>query len=513
MHLAVYRVVVVEDESRICRNIVHKIEQNDRYHVAGTAGDGIEALAIIQELKPDVVFTDIQMPKMGGLELIRQLKMTNPDVVYVIISGYNEFEYAKTAMHLGVREYLLKPINSNALQECLVQMERTLTNRFRQTTRELLMSSLHGDMLSLQSEQHQNQPFILLLLCVGNLCSTVIPPAQYRAFQALWKSIPIEHLMNTFTTEQEHWIVIDEKVPNQKFLLLSAGERDAEGIDELVEHIQAAIVQYAGEIPVHICHLGESVLWGDIWQQAQLLRSTMDRELVATVSRIMRPTASSSALQAQLINNSMKLKLRAQVQAGNVEFMKRELFHTFHVWEQARIPQRLLEKATLHLLRSIHAQTGRLTELELFLLETDVYDQLALCTSLSAFHEGVWGIIEQMVDIPDEPQEGGRLMEQVATYLTRNYTTDISMEELAQRFHFTPSYLSKMFKKQFQETPLKYMIRLRMDEAKRLIRQHPQHELGRIAELVGYEDPHYFSRIFKNVTGVSPKEYRESVMM
>lgn len=123
----VYKVIVIEDEERILNNIAKKIdESNLDFKVVGKALTGKQALTLVEELTPDVVFTDIKMPVMDGLELIEQLYFKYPYIKIVIISGYADFEYAQKAIVYDVKGYLLKPVDTEALVEILNKLRLIL---------------------------------------------------------------------------------------------------------------------------------------------------------------------------------------------------------------------------------------------------------------------------------------------------------------------------------------------------------------------------------------------------
>lgn len=124
MEKELYRVVVVEDEERILNNIAKKIDgSNLGFKVVGKAKTGKQALVLVEELNPDVVFTDIKMPVMDGLELIENLYFRFPYIKTVIISGYADFEYAQKGITYGVKGYLLKPVEIEALIEILEKLK------------------------------------------------------------------------------------------------------------------------------------------------------------------------------------------------------------------------------------------------------------------------------------------------------------------------------------------------------------------------------------------------------
>lgn len=124
-----YRVFVVEDERLIAKNIAKKIEEeNPSFKVTGIYSNGEDALSAIKEQPPEVVFTDISMPVMNGLELAAKIHESFSHVKTVIITGYSEFEYVKEALHCNVEDYLLKPVDTKELSDILRKLKLQLTD-------------------------------------------------------------------------------------------------------------------------------------------------------------------------------------------------------------------------------------------------------------------------------------------------------------------------------------------------------------------------------------------------
>ena len=122
-----YSVLLVDDEEEVTQVILQKIDwESLGFHIIGSATNGVKALEMAEKYQPDVVMTDIKMPYMDGLELSGRLKKEFPTIRILLFTGFDEFEYAKEAVHLEVEEYILKPINSAELMEVFVRLKETL---------------------------------------------------------------------------------------------------------------------------------------------------------------------------------------------------------------------------------------------------------------------------------------------------------------------------------------------------------------------------------------------------
>ena len=165
-----YRVLLVDDEEEIREGIRVKIDWAGLgFALAGTAGNGVDALELCEQLRPDVVLTDIKMPYLDGLELCRRLKPLLPASKLVVFSGFDEFEYARQAVGMNVSEYILKPINAPELSGVLTRLREQL-DRERMERR---------DIESLRRRYEESLP-VLRELFYTRLLDGRIPPEQVR---------------------------------------------------------------------------------------------------------------------------------------------------------------------------------------------------------------------------------------------------------------------------------------------------------------------------------------------
>ena len=126
------KVLIADDEIKVCRLIQHLVDWDAlEMDIIGFANDGKTAYENICEKKPDIVITDIRMPIYDGLELIRRAKETNPEINFIVISGYSQFEYAQQAIKYGVKDYLLKPLKKRELENSLIEIKEHSCNSLK----------------------------------------------------------------------------------------------------------------------------------------------------------------------------------------------------------------------------------------------------------------------------------------------------------------------------------------------------------------------------------------------
>src|SRR5690554_5964851 len=134
------RVIVADDEYKVCQLICQLINWDELgMELVGTASNGIEALEMIEREKPDLVLTDIRMPGYDGIEVLKRVRENNPDIEFIIISGYSHFEYAQSAIEYGVSNYILKPIDAEVLNATLQKVRKRYMERRNQEEADLVL--------------------------------------------------------------------------------------------------------------------------------------------------------------------------------------------------------------------------------------------------------------------------------------------------------------------------------------------------------------------------------------
>jgi two-component system, response regulator YesN len=511
-----YKVVVVEDEPFMLKNIIKKIEDgNSCFKVVGSADNGEDAIGIMAAIKPHVLFTDIRMPIMDGLELIRQVKKDFPEMHIIIISGYNEFDYAQEAIKLGAKNYLLKPVKMEQLQEILDNIKLILDAKTSRIEKEIITANIttSGNGLELPYNFSGNC-FIMFLLCFGNLSRSVLNYDFLCLLENFWNKIEWDGVLSGILKDGERWWIIDEKLPNQKFIIISSKNKNNYDAFELGASILQALEPLAKPFALNVSLSAEAIQYGDIWSQAQKLRLIMDKGLVVGKSSILTPEALNRVDQLpKMLNASNISKISLLINLSDTNNLKLEVQSLIDSWDRLKYPQKMIERALKQLFETISLNAALISESELYHIEYELFDKLSVSPEFQSVYNDILSICEMMMT--SKHIEGDNLIgliEKVEEYLKNNYSLPISIEDISRKFNYSPSYLVKVFKKHRDITPLQFLINLRIQSAKQLMKSNSTLELKAISEIVGYSDPNYFSRIFKTLTNMSPSEYREQFM-
>lgn len=495
----------VEDEITIREKIKDSIDwESTDYDYIGDAADGETALMKISELKPDIVVTDIRMPKMDGLELCKALQYESPNTSVVILSGYNDFSYAQRAISLNVADYLLKPITPINLIKAL--------NRVA-----LKISKKRENHISLNSLKRDLQDSKELL--------------RERFFQNLLAG------MNT-TNALERAKELDIDLHGTNYCILLVRSKVFLDIEEL-----GAIVYKATE-KVSVFRIGYR-------EVGILLIASNEMEIYRRVEKV------TSALEGSLFYSGNAL----QISFGNVVPYLSDLGISFqNACMNAEKQSGETLQDTLFELRNMDGLDGNLlsdylrfgapSDLDDFLDEYlqpikekqgkmfySLYVIFHLSFVVKEFLNQYGLMIENLPELfmPEGTTAGGmeirkqchyilttvlrareeqrvdpyqEIIARVKQMIDESYgNSELSLTSLAKSVNMSSSYLSSMFKKYYGQTISAYITEMRLSHAKELLRMSTM-RTSEISEAVGYMDPNYFSVVFKKNMGMTPREYR-----
>lgn len=464
-----YKVLIVDDESWVLENYRLGIDWASKgFEVVDTASNGMEALEKIRQLHPDLVLTDIRMPVMGGLEMIRQAKQMFPDLEFVVISGYAEFSYAQKALNFGVAGYCLKPVEDADIQGVLANVRERLGRRYDRRvdyfsaleymTDDMGESKISASDIGLHWDAQQG---MRVLICVGRWDA---------GKSALWD------VVMPLGVDRKACFVSDAE--------LEQAEAELSGQTGLVVGISRVVQDVS---------LVNSAL-----VEAQI---AANQSFMTGHRGIFHYQSSSRGPLREVLNQLVEaLEIRETAQVLEVfdkigEMMESGTYnirHAFYVYNQ--ISDMLFQRG----------------------LEDDLYDlinyeELTQLFSnvkemLSTLQEQCLGIINYGSDL-DVQAVSNDVVREILKYLHENYYQDISLRELADQYYLNPSYLCRTFKKQVGKPFTVYLANLRLRHACELLRATTL-SVYEIAERCGYKDYFYFARLFKRMLGITPSQYR-----
>lgn len=511
-----FNVLVAEDEQIILEDVIEKLEKTGkRFKVIASAMNGEDALQLVEQLKPDVLVTDIKMPVMDGLELIKKASSVQPGIEVVIISGFNEFSYAQQAIKLGVTDYLLKPLRMEALLETMQSIENKLMHKLRLTERDIIIQDINGiKTTGALPSSLKNSSFMLYLLCLGNLYDHTADALDPMQFHQLWNTVEWAGLIDSCFNPGIRWWVVDEKIQNKKFLI-AAWEKQADmpepGTAAKVGAVLAAALN--GMMPVTVCSDETGLVFQEIWETARNLRKVLKANLVPCRSSVIRPGDIKPPHTGSEYDDLLAMgAIERSIRQNRLDLLNSELKSIFSQWKNAGYSQVQLEKLLIHLVRGILKQLGCLEDGVLSAAEMEICIIIAVTNDIDMLFNDVLQLLGNYIYPQKKAGDSSEeLVLKLEEDIRANLANPINVAYLAEKFNFNPSYIIRVFKKYKGEPPMQYLISLRINEAKRLIGNNQDLDFKSISEVVGYTDPHYFSRVFKNMTGMSPSEYRESI--
>ncbi|MBU9735852.1 response regulator transcription factor [Diplocloster agilis] len=511
------KVFVVEDEPFLLRTIKQMIvNSHPGFSVVGEALNGRDALSLIEELRPDILFTDIRMPFMDGLTLIGELKKRGLDPITVILSGYEEFEYAKKAIRLGTFEYLLKPLSYEILEELLTNLYEKWNDKEHRQQTELLQRVIvtRGDTPNLAktdlSRHFVKMKYSYFLFCAGSYC--IFPTNWITQSKKFWLTGSFESRLNTLLPSVlSHWM-LDGAEGSEKVLVIASPELTADQMDELAVRLHRDLSGHGETITTIYGRCTDNI--NDLVCLLPLSRLYLRQHIIYGVSQVQYDTGQTGAhLETGCISltpyeNSLSLYARNhQLQ----RFLKeiRCLLDECKEKSTTQLDLERLLKNIIHLVSQVSSEKlqGRIQEKYLEL------DELISNTSdYDVLYEGVELLFSDLFHSQKEIRHNEEplfsTIQDVERYLKKNYAKQISIQQLAEQFGMVSSQLSNTFKKQIGMPPSTYLTQLRIEKAKELLLIQPPVTLKDISDAIGYEDPFYFSRVFKLSVGKSPSDYR-----
>lgn len=483
-----YSVILVDDEEMILRGLLRLVPWEDYgLEVKATATDGAQAWKLFQENRFDIVITDIRMPHMDGIALLKNICTHDASTKCIVLSGYDDFAYIKQALQLGIENYLLKPIDEEELSATLLSTTDKLDSESRQahisrlgedTLRDHLIERwLAGSM----AWDEMKSRAALVGLCMEAAWYIVVIACVGEGFDS--RSIPrVRKDVRLFASTMDPQLVT----------LLLAGEGTAP------ETEKEALSLFNQPFPSHI-DLGVSSAVFRLEEvpvaKREANRSLVWHKLLPGHVNVLPVSQSGGCPDGA----ASKAQLAIAVKRGASSEMIEQALGVCHAEIESQPSESGQFAIFYDLLEIIDTEGPQVPSASLEEHPT------TMAEAWEAFCIAIRHQAEQRIYAPANPA-----IEAIYRYVDEHYQDDISLKKLGDDLHFNPAYLGQLFKQQSGILFLDYLCAYRIDKAKNLLATSV-YRSGDIAKMVGFRNPNYFANVFHKLTGLYPTVYRKKL--
>ncbi|RXZ83745.1 response regulator [Paenibacillaceae bacterium] len=518
------RALIVDDEPLIVDTLSNAIPWN-RHSISliGSADNGLSALEMVKEHKPDLILCDIRMPKMDGLSFLQQVNSLGNHCTVLMLTGFAEFEYARKAMQFGAKDFILKPINYMELDKVIERIggqirEHKLDDQRKQHQLKHMKNLLYEKMITdilFDYTKLAAQPFYseFKLMLEETNCLVFLVDLERYAYNAhrwtanerklhnfavrnvLQDALHPFHLdYSVLQTREGEWCVLIRQPSSEALLAMKETSQWAEQMAQAVlDHTKLAvhIGIYPAYVPVSQLAQAYKLL------QREVQFSGEQQQIVTLRTDVKQETANLSFWDRIE-------EIVAGLKRCDTNQMQREhqmLIHDLKSVSPLQL-EKILHFLILHLLRELK-EIKKIADAD----ERDVWVRLEQYTSAKDLISILNRMVENAVNGAGKHRSSEALMDMAKDYIAKHAASDLSVEEVADYLGLSSSHFSVLFKQYVGETFVEHLTRMRIDWAKSMLVNSSQ-SISNIGRTVGYLDRRYFNKVFSKCEGVTPAEYR-----
>lgn len=499
-------ILVIEDMHIIRKGIIAKINQSfNGDSIIHEASNGIEGLQIIKNERIDLVCTDIRMPEMDGLEFIKNCKSMCEDIEYIIITGYEDFNYAHKAIELGVAGFVLKPIDDHfnmILQKAINNLHQKKSfqdvldekkaieafnrdTKLKNTLRVGLLSHDGNNVFSIEEHYH--------------ICYLIDASVAFKKLELE------ESIIRVLGNYDIKGVVIESPYHNKEGVVV-AYHRDKDFLHSMQKKIALGISllirQWQCKLTVSpVIESIDASIYNDVYDTS-LSAFLAPEEFIYYVKK------ASDDINTKWIQEHVA-KILLNIEEARLD----ETISLIRQWYSTEGFSGINEPAYI-VLSFIYTRDMILKQIEMSSkdqLMTLLFDRRNLfrkCTSLEDIGEYLIALIQKFLLKENKSSSEITYYKNIKTYIDYHYEEGISLNLLSKEFGISSSYLSSVFKKGNGITLSQYIMNKRIDKSCQYLVQ-TSCSIAEIAEKVGYDDPQYFYRVFKKIKGLTPMQYRK----
>lgn len=515
-----YRFILIDDEELIRKGTLKKLEPlSDLIVCVGEADNGQSAVKMIEEVKPDFVITDMQMPVMHGLDLLPYLAGHHPDISLIVISGFRDFDYIKMAISSNAVEYLLKPFSAEDIQKTVKELiasfesKSKLTNHIRSIEEEKELSYYDYDLATLKGLILGYHTTFSELR--SEKLNRINRTHRFILFSLNYINAAIQDRIKDWLVENgfgELALYLSDITFARGFIILFLPHKNALSADKLVAQIIDSLhllSDYSDSklvVGISEAHDSLSELSIAYKETIQAIDCGEIKDLDICEYRF---TSSPSAINFVWEKEDEFLFRIEAGMSDEVLVLLSELFRLYTVTRGLRLADvknhlySLTEQCRLFLNRYMKFSSAGTGESSVL----NAMNNMFTPDELHKYFEQSFTNISKLLQSKNI-YAGNDAVEKVKIYIRNNYRKDLTQDFIASLFYLNRSYLSTVFRKKTGVKFIDYLNDVRIEAAEALLEKSDQ-KMSYIASSVGYDNVKYFFRIFKKRVGLTPEEYRQ----
>lgn len=526
------KLLIIDDETTTRKGLVKNIDWKAMgIETIKEAKDGIEGLEIALSFRPDIILSDIRMPGMNGIELATSIKEHIPNCKLIFLSGYSDKEYLKAAIHLNAISYIEKPINLAEVQEVIIKaadqylddegkrlaaekMSKALSESLPLIKKKIVTSLIHLPAAPDELQKDINLVGVHFESCdrYTVVIAQLVLPRQQTTMENLKTDGDILQLVDDCLNGIEHICAFEDQ-QHIIAILSGAAAYNHRRLQTILESLHAQIKDRDFSCSNQFFSVGQTVLGMDqIWQSYQKASILLQKLVFLGYGPIVFYEDKSD---------------EPNCWSDDISSQFRDLLQIHHKDEAYRFIENLCREISFH--KNIRIDEVKNIFFKLAdILSHEVERRGVNFVEAGEFHEKyLWAqiygfqtllelkkyLLNEMTHLfigIEEMESKSKSVFHVMQYIQKHYTTyDLSNKALADYVHLTPTYLAWLFKKETGKTLGEYVIEIRIEKSKELLRES-RIKLFEVARKVGYSDANYYAKVFKKQTGLTPSKFREN---
>lgn len=484
-----YQILVVEDEPPIARYICRLLENfKDDFQVTAVGENGKEGLALYKKYETDLVITDVRMPQMDGLTMYEEIKKINPKVKGLIISDFRDFEYARNGMRLGIENYLIKPVTLEQMQDNLSKLKRKFDDEREERKKEYFRNWLWGNQKSDKELMEWKSPCRLLLMqkgCLSNSRMKYLAEVRSEERGYFYEHLNEDPFVQVWAYGmEENTTVILYQGNCEKFLKKIQQE------ESYITVACSSLLHQSSDLRNCYKECQKLLYYGTVIGKNQILYQERFKKR--------KPEFSYWEEGKEILCQAIK--------KGNFDAVKSELVIWFDELEKQEIPQYCVER----ILQNIFAWAEYRRSISYEQQQDSIAEILMVARNLAEVLGGVLELLstgwkfEEDNKIRKERSE--QMINNIENYIQTHVESVFSLRDISDVFGLSQTYICRLFHNYRKQSFKDYITELKIERSKDLLDLDMQ--IKDVSDYLGYQDPFYFSKVFKRKTGISPSDYK-----